>query len=101
MRYSLIGLLMLLGSSAWADCACFCAESELRTMCTSVDEAQADTSSCAGANAAACPEASDQVNGATYDSPVVGAINCRDVRVWNSKRGVYVEIPACDVEDES
>ena len=100
MRYSLIGLLMFLGSSALADCACFCADGELRTMCTSVAEAQHSAGLCVDAGASACLDATDPMLSTNYESPEAGALNCRDVRIWNPQTRVHLETPACDVDEE-
>jgi hypothetical protein len=66
-----------------------------------VTEAQHSTGLCASTSAAVCQNGEDPVLGTTYDSPVAGAINCRDIRIWDSESAVYIEFPACDVEDES
>jgi len=86
------------GSMAAADCACFCVNGELRTMCTTVEEAQNDPVLCPVYAAASCPLESVSTSGEAYEAPVDGATNCRDVRVWDSVSGAYIDVKACDVD---
>lgn len=90
-------MLMLIGSSAWSDCACFCVEGELKTMCTSVDDAQQGPSLCPSADSASCPQDDGASSSASYESPDSEAVNCRDVRVYDAIRREYVIARACDV----
>ena len=97
LKYLSGALLLLAGGAAWSDCACFCVSGELQTMCSTVEEAQSDVSSCAAQAARACPEESYTPASASYDAPEDGAVNCRDVRVFDALRGQFVDVRACDV----
>ena len=82
----------------WADCGCFCVAGELETMCTNVDEAQGSSGICSTSAAASCPEEPGTRVSASYDAPADGAVNCRDIRVWDAIRGTFIDVKACDVE---
>lgn len=88
---------MFLGSSAWSDCACFCVAGELKTLCTTVDEAQGNPRLCPPADSASCPQDDGASSNASYESPDGDAVNCRNVRVYDAVRGEYVDAKACDV----
>ncbi len=96
---SLLALIVLVwpASSAWAECACFCVDGELRTMCTTVEEAQGNPSHCAAHMQRACPEDPAGATGATYETPAEGAENCRDLRVFDALHGTFKDLKACDV----
>ena len=97
LKYMLAAFLMAFANAALSDCACFCADGELQTMCSDVTEAQADPVACSPLLAQSCPEESRAEAGQKYTSPQSGAVNCRDVRVFDSRRGQFVTIKACDV----
>ena len=99
VRWALAAGFLAASSLVSADCACFCMNGELQTMCTSVEEAQADPALCPAYAAASCPIESATASSVSYDAPEDGASNCRDVRVWNSIQGAYVSVKACDVAD--
>jgi hypothetical protein len=95
---SLVTLILIVaGSSAWADCACFCVDGELRTMCSTVEEAQGNPTLCATYQGVACPVDSDQGDSVSYDSPKDGAVDCRNERVWDSLEGAFTDVKVCDV----
>ena len=96
MKSLLTVVLLALGSSAWAECACFCANGELRTMCTTVSEAQANPTLCV-TNSFECPLDSGAPSGETYEAPVEGAVDCRSMRVWDALENSYADIRVCDV----
>jgi hypothetical protein len=93
----LVTFLMMIGSSAWSDCACFCVDGELQTMCTTVDGAQDNPGLCPITESAGCPQSNSDATSASYEAPEGDAINCRDVRVYDAIRGEYVSARACDV----
>lgn len=93
----LAAALMLIGSAAWSDCACFCVGGQLKTMCTAVGEAQNSPNLCPATESASCPIDDSAAAGASYDSPDSDAVNCRDVQVFDAIRGEYVSAKACDV----
>ena len=97
LKYMLVAILMLIGSSAWSDCACFCVEGELATMCTGVNEAQDSPDLCPTNSGASCPQETDTADSASYDSPDNDAVNCRNIRVYDAIRGEYVTAKACNV----
>ena len=90
---------MLFSSPAAAECACFCVDGDLQTMCTTVEEAQAEPALCSAYSQNQCPSAPGGGASATYDAPENGATNCRDIRVYDALRGVFNTVKACDVLD--
>lgn len=97
-KVAMVAGIFSLSPLATAECACFCADGELKTLCTTVAEAQANPAVCPVYSAASCPLSSADAGGNSYDAPTEGAINCRDVQVWDSVRGRYVDVKACDVD---
>jgi len=98
MKLLLTVLLLAAGSSAWAECACLCADGMLRTMCTTLAEAQANPSLCT-TNSAQCPLDTGAAAGVSYESPVEGAVDCRSMRVWDATENTYLDVAVCDVLD--
>jgi hypothetical protein len=99
MKLLLTFLLLAVGSSVWAECACLCADGELRTMCTSVGEAQANPNLCT-TNSAQCPLDSGAPSGDSYDAPE-GAVDCRSMRVWDATENAFLDVAACNVLENS
>jgi len=97
LKYMLATILMVVGSTAWSDCACFCVGGELETMCTTVDGAQDSSNLCPISDTATCPQGGTEAASASYEAPDSDAIDCRDVRVYDAIRGEYVNAKACDV----
>ena len=97
LKYLLAVGLMAFGSTAWSDCACFCVEGELTTMCTAVEEAQDSPNLCPDTGSAICPSEIGGSDATSYDAPEADATNCRTVRVYDAIRGQYVDAKACDV----
>ena len=87
--------LMMIGASAWSDCACFCVDGELQTMCTAVGEAQDNPTLCP--TDSSCPQEAEGVAGSFYEAPEGDAVNCREVRVYHAILGEYVTARACNV----
>jgi len=96
LKYVFAAMLMMIGSSAWSDCGCFCVDGELQTMCTTVDGAQ-DSPVLCPTSGSSCPQEADGSVTSTYQAPESDAVNCRDVRVYDAIRGEYVTAKACDV----
>ena len=97
LKYLLVAALMMIGSSAWSDCACFCVDGELVTMCTEVGEAQDNPNLCPSSGSASCPQETGSGASASYEAPSNDATNCRNVRVYDAIRGEYVTAKACNV----
>ena len=97
LKSIVVGVFLLLGSAAWSDCACFCVDGNLKTLCSTVEEAQENPAVCPLAESSVCPTSSDAASGWTYESEDEGAVNCRDVRVWDADDGVFHDVKACDV----
>ena len=97
LKYLLVAALMLIGSSAWCECACFCVDGELVTMCTNVGEAQDNPNLCPSSGSASCPQETGSSDSASYEAPSSDATNCRNVRVYDAIRGEYVTAKACNV----
>ena len=97
VRFMLVAAAMVFGASAWGNCACFCVEGKLATMCTEVDEAQAQPNLCPASSSASCPQNFSTEAKGSYDAPNESAQNCRDVMVYDAIEGEYVNAKACDV----
>jgi len=103
MQYSgiaaglLLGTLALASNDTSAACACFCVNGDLKTMCSSVEEAQANPTLCDATTPVRCPTEIGAEQGATYDPPHEAAGNCRDVRVFDPGQGGFTTVKACDV----
>ena len=97
MKSWLAVLLIAVGSSAWAECACFCAQGELRTMCQPVRAAQDNPTMCGSYSSVACPLESEQGKSVTYEAPEEGAVECRSMRVWDGLQGAYADVRVCNV----
>ena len=87
--------LFILGSASWADCACACANGNLTTMCTTIEEAQAGTNECSASEANICPTPTHEESAWSYEPPSTDATNCRDVMVWENNS--FTVVKACDV----
>lgn len=83
--------------TAAAECACFCVDGELKTMCTTVEAAQENPTLCSAYRSLSCPEDPGDAPTASYAPPEAGATNCRDLRIFDALRGVFTSIRACDV----
>ncbi len=97
LKYMLVAILMMFGSAAWSDCACFCVDGELATMCTEVGEAQDNPNLCPNSGSASCPQEPDLGSASSFDAPSEGAVDCRSVRIYDAVRGEYVTAKACNV----
>ncbi len=97
MRKALPLLASILTSHAWAECACFCADGSLTTMCTTVAEAKANPELCAARDPGSCPVDTLEKSRVRYGSPEEGAVNCRGARVWEATRGTFADVRVCDV----
>ena len=89
--------LMLFSANAAAECACFCVSGELKTMCTTVEEAQENPVLCSAYSRMDCPEEPGERPSASYEAPEEDATNCRDLRIFDALRGVFTSVKACDV----
>ncbi|NIP13329.1 MAG: hypothetical protein GWM88_00745 [Pseudomonadales bacterium] len=97
MRKTLLLPCMVLAANAWGECACFCADGALTTMCTTVAEAQAKPELCSARDPGACPAGALNEPRIGYASPEEGAINCRGARVWDADRATFADVRVCDV----
>ena len=97
LKYMLAAFLMMVGSSAWSDCACFCVDGELATMCTEIGEAQDNPNLCPNDGNASCPQEPEVSATGSFETPADGAIDCRNIRVYDAIRGEYVTAKACNV----
>jgi hypothetical protein len=101
LKYMLVALVTMLfmaaGTSAWSDCACFCVDGELATMCTEVGEAQDSPNLCPNNGSASCPQEPGAGSSAAFEAPSEGAVDCRNIRVYDAIRGQYVTAKACNV----
>jgi hypothetical protein len=97
MRKILLPLALMLTANAWGECACFCADGTLTTMCTTVAEAKANPELCAARDPGTCPAGPLETALVRYPSPEEGAVNCRGARVWDAARGTFADVRLCDV----
>ena len=97
LRSVVLGLFWLVGSAGWADCACFCVDGNLQTMCSTVAEAQENSAVCPVVESTACPTSTEAATDWSYEATDEGAVNCRDVRVWDADERTFHEVKACDV----
>ena len=89
--------MMMFSASASAECACFCVNGDLQTLCTEVGEAQDEPALCSAYSQNQCPSEPGDRASVSYDAPEDGATNCRDLRVFDALRGVFKSVKACDV----
>jgi|GEM_PF-4129080 len=101
MSAILLSTTMLFSTQASAECACFCVNGELQTMCSTVEEAQGNPTLCGNYPRESCPTETSSPDSASYDEPAEGATNCRDIRVFDSLHGGFTSVKACDVLDAS
>ena len=97
LKYMLAALFLVMGSSAWSDCACFCVDGELATMCTEVGEAQDSPNLCPNSGSASCPQEPEMSTSSALEAPSEGAVDCRNIRVYDAIRAEYVTAKACNV----
>jgi len=97
VQIGLVAAATVSGVSAWGNCACFCVEGQLTTLCTEVDEAQGHPNLCPASSSASCPQNFSNEGKGSYDAPNDSAQNCRDVNVYDAIQGKYVTAKACDV----
>lgn len=97
---------------ASASCACQCFEGVARTLCTTLDEAQANPSACGlgqqvgeqlaeqlGAQKVACETAPPVTESIQRYEPPQGAVDCRDARLWDPRSNSYAVIAkVCDID---
>jgi hypothetical protein len=93
--------MMMFSASASAECACFCVNGDLQTLCTTVDEAQDEPTLCSAYSQKLCPSEPGESASASYNAPAEGATNCRDIRVFDALSGVFKTVKACDVLSSS
>ena len=94
---AMLASMMMFSASASAECACFCVNGDLQTLCTTVEEAQDEPALCGTYSDNQCPSEPGDRASVNYDAPAEGAANCRDIRVFDALRGVFKTVKACDV----
>ena len=97
LKCFLASFLLVLGSTVWANCACFCVDGSPKTLCTTVSEAQGEPNECPALSPNSCPADLETVSGGVHEAPEAGATNCRDVRVWDAALDRFSNVKACDV----
>lgn len=88
-----------MGASA-NECACVCLDGVKTTLCTSVADAQDNSSMCAkSAQTAACPTSGAPLNEkGSVESPHADATGCRVASVWSNDTQAYsIEVNVCDL----
>ena len=79
-----------------AECGCLCVDGVAKTLCQSVEEARRQPNACPAGQRCPAPPTEDASPG-TYDPPVDGAHNCREVRIWDEAAADYTGVKVCDV----
>ena len=83
-----------------ADCSCLCVDGAAKTVCTSSQEAAANTGLCqVQASTRACPEAPALSEPESYDPPVEGAANCRKAQIYDAATDGHLAARVCDVAE--
>ena len=85
---------------ASANCACQCIEGVARTLCTTLDEAQANPSACgSGEQKVACETAPPVIEPVQRYQPPQGAVDCRGARLWDPRTNSYAVVAkVCDLD---
>jgi hypothetical protein len=83
---------------AVAECGCFCVDGARITLCTGVDEAQANVDRCGLRPGQTCPVSLDVPARQAYPAPVEGVMNCRDAYVYDAGAESHASLKVCDVE---
>jgi hypothetical protein len=94
------GALACSGTAASANCACQCIEGVARTLCTTLDEAQANPSKCGAAEQKVACDAAPSATGTPqrYEPPR-GAVDCRGARLWDPQTNGYTFVAkVCDLD---
>ena len=89
--------------SAAANCTCQCIEGVARTLCTTLDEAQANPTRCGtGEQKVACAVAPTSAAAPQRYEPPSGAVDCRGARLWDPKTDSYgVVAKVCDLDRDA
>ena len=98
-----VGALACGAGSVSANCACQCVEGVARTLCTTLDEAQADPSACGeGVQKVACEIAPTSTEAPRRYEPPHGAVDCRGARLWDPHTNSYgVVAKVCDLDRDA
>jgi hypothetical protein len=88
---------------ASANCACQCIEGVARTLCTTVDEAQANPNACGGGDQkVACEIAPPSTEAVQRYEPPHGAVDCRGARLWDPHSNSYTVVAkVCDLDRDA
>ncbi len=95
-----VGALACGGGWASANCACQCIEGVARTLCTTLDEAQANPNTCGGGEQkVTCAVAPTSTEAPQRYEPPHGAVDCRGARLWDPHTNSYgVVAKVCDLD---
>lgn len=93
-------------AAASANCACQCIEGVARTLCSTLEEAQANPNACGGADAGgprvACEIAPPSNEAVQRYAPPHGAVDCRGARLWDPHSNSYaVTAKVCDLDRDA
>lgn len=99
----LVGAVACGAGSVSANCTCQCIEGVARTLCTTLDEAQADPSACGrGVQKVACEIAPTSAAAPQRYEPPHGAVDCRGARLWDPHTNSYgVVAKVCDLDRDA
>ena len=94
----LLVLAGLVAPSAGADCTCLCMDGAPATVCSTLESARTNTDACAARAPDTCPVDLQWRGGERYPAPADGAVNCREVRVWDATASSHRSVRVCDVQ---
>jgi len=98
--WMVVGMLAIRAAPASANCSCQCIDGVARTVCSRVDEAQANPNACGtGARKTVCAAAPAPAETPQRYTPPAGGADCRGRRLWDPRSGSYSVIAkVCDLD---
>jgi hypothetical protein len=86
-----------------ANCACQCVEGVARTLCTTIDEAQANPMACGNAEQKVeCEIAPPATETPQHYEPPLGAVDCRGARLWDPRSKSYAVVAKiCELDRDA
>jgi len=82
------------------ECHCQCVDGLPRTLCTGIEEAKSHINLC-GHQSIQCPQAPRVADIKRYTTTIKGAINCRDVLLYDRSTKAYShKVKACNTKDD-
>ncbi len=95
-----LAVLWPLSQGAVAECQCLCMDGQAKTLCSSVGEARSNVDLCGPQVPGRCPVNLQAPAAESYPAPAEGAVNCRDVELFDPATRAHLGFKACDVLPE-